>query len=318
MYPYTLIFKNKMDYSIVVPVYNGGLVWQRSALKIRSLHPKPTNVLVLDSYSEDGSGSLARDLGFMVIKVRQDQFDHGGTRQLGAQLVGECDILIFLTQDAEIEAADTVRVLLSAFNDPRVGTAYGQQLPKIGAKPIEAHARLFNYPDQAYVRNANDIRRFGIKAAFNSDSFSAYRLTALNCIGGFPQKVILGEDMFVAAKMLLAGWSVAYVPEARVFHSHNYTLAQEFRRYFDIGAFHAMEPWLLRCFGSPRGEGGRFVLSELQYLLRHAPWLIPEALLRTAAKYSGYLLGKRVNYLPPSWRTRLSMHRAFWYREMVD
>lgn len=40
--------------------------------------------------------------------------------------------------------------------------------------------------------------------------------------------------------MVLAGWYNAYCAEAKVYHSHNYTILQEVRRYFDTGAFHAM------------------------------------------------------------------------------
>jgi hypothetical protein len=68
-------------------------------------------------------------------------------------------------------------------------------------------------------------------------------------------------------------------------------LRNEFRRYSEIGRLHGGEPWLLREFGAVSHEGRRFVLSEIRYLLRRAPWLIPEALLRTALKYWGYRRG---------------------------
>ena len=89
-------------------------------------------------------------------------------------------------------------------------------------------------------------------------------------------------------------------------------MTQEFQRYFDIGVFHARESWLLESFGKPEGEGGRFVRSELRYLGRHAPWLIPSALLRTILKYSGYRLGRMEQRLPLWLKRRCSMHKGFW------
>ena len=75
--------------------------------------------------------------------------------------------------------------------------------------------------------------------------------------------MIMAEDSLAAAKLLLAGWRIAYVAEAMVNHSHSFSIGEEFRRYFDIGVYHNRESWLTGNFGKPGGEGKRFVLSEL-------------------------------------------------------
>jgi len=41
-------------------------------------------------------------------------------------------------------------------------------------------------------------------------------------IGWFREKLIMGEDTFAGARMLLAGYKIAYVADAQVYHSHNY------------------------------------------------------------------------------------------------
>jgi len=193
-----------------------------------------------------------------------------------------------------------------------VGVAYGRQLPAPEATPIAAHARLFNYPVKSYVRSAADISAYGIKTAFLSNSLAAYRRSALLAVGGFPSSVILSEDTMVATKMLLSGWKITYCAEATCYHSHNYTLIKEFQRYFDIGVFHAREAWYLQALGGAEGEGKRFVLSELRYLRRHAPALMPAALLRSAFKLIGYRLGRLEHYLPRYVKRAFSMNRGFW------
>lgn len=60
--------------------------------------------------------------------------------------------------------------------------------------------------------------------------------------------------MYFAAKSVLNGYKVAYIAEAMVRHSHNYSLTEEFKRYFDIGVFHADQQWIRNDFG---GAGGR-------------------------------------------------------------
>ncbi|MDG0208789.1 site-specific integrase, partial [Salmonella enterica subsp. enterica] len=42
-----------------------------------------------------------------------------------------------------------------------------------------------------------------------------------------PEHTILAEDMFMAARMIQAGYKIAYCAEASVRHSHNYTPKQE-------------------------------------------------------------------------------------------
>ncbi|MFW8286919.1 glycosyltransferase family 2 protein, partial [Klebsiella pneumoniae] len=87
------------------------------------------------------------------------------------------------------------------------------------------------------------------------------------------------EDMFYTAKAILAGYKVAYVPEAKVHHSHNYSPSEEFKRYFDIGVFHTDEPWIRNSFGGAGGEGKRFIISEFKFLLKNYPHWIPASFL---------------------------------------
>ncbi|BBI49658.1 hypothetical protein HORIV_20790 [Vreelandella olivaria] len=65
--------------------------------------------------------------------------------------------------------------------------AFGRQLPHPDASPIAAHARYFNYPDESRVVATADIPRLGIKTAFLSNSFAAYRREALSARAGFPK-----------------------------------------------------------------------------------------------------------------------------------
>jgi rhamnosyltransferase len=157
-----------------------------------------------------------------------------------------------------------------------------------------------------------DQQQLGLKTCFLSNSFAAYRLADLLAVGGFPVNVILGEDMSVTARLLMAGKRVAYVAEACVYHSHNYTLAQEFRRYFDTGVFHARSPWLMQTFGGAGGEGLRFVCSELAYVWRHAPAWIFAAIASTLAKWLGYKLGRIEAHLPLALKRWCSMHKGYW------
>ncbi len=228
----------------------------------------------------------------------------------------EADVIVFLTQDATLASPDALKQLLAAFSDPRVGAAYGRQLPRPGAHAIEAHARLFNYTGHREVKTLDDIPRLGMKTVFISNSFAAYRRTALEECSGFPRHVISTEDTYCAARMVLKDWKVAYCPEATVYHSHGFSFRQEFRRYFDIGVFYSREGWIHDKFGRAEGEGFRFVRSEMRYLWKHRKRAIGSAVVRTALKLAGYKLGSYEQRLPRNLRRFLSCNRTFWDQQV--
>jgi rhamnosyltransferase len=305
-----MLRQTSADIAIVVPTLNAANEWQRFAPALLAC-VQPEQVLILDSSSADGTADLARAAGFPVQSISRPDFNHGGTRQWAAELLPKAELLIFLTQDAVLADPGALEALLAPFSDPTIAATFGRQLPRPEAGPIEAHARLFNYPAQSSIRTIESRKEFGFKTIFFSNSFAAYRREALMAVGGFPTNVIFGEDTITVAKFLLAGWKIAYVTEAKAYHSHSYSWRQDFKRYFDIGVLHSREGWLLREFGQTSGEGRRFVVSELGYL-RRSFWLIPSALIRTALKLLGYRLGRLERILSTGWKRRLSMHRGYW------
>ncbi|WP_172116130.1 glycosyltransferase [Halomonas hibernica] len=296
---------------VCVPTLNAGSLWHQW-LSLTLPAASSFQLLVIDSSSQDGTALKAREAGCDVLIIKRDDFDHGGTRQRALEHLRHCDIVVFLTQDALVAGPEALLQLVAAFEDPCVGAAFGRQLPHSDATPIAAHARYFNYPATSRVVDKTDIPFLGIKTAFLSNSFAAYRREALLAVGGFPQGTILSEDMLAGARLLTHGWKLAYRADACVFHSHNYSLVEEFQRYFDIGVFHHQERWLLEWLGKAEGEGKRFVLSEIRYLLRKALWRLPEAALRTVLKYAGYRLGKIEHKLPIRLKRALSMHKRYW------
>ncbi len=299
---------------LIVPTLNAGSLWESWLKAFEQQTVKPDALLVIDSSSSDNTAALARAHGFDVKVIPKPEFNHGGTRQFGAAMLSAADIVVFLTQDALLASPDAIERLLAAFTDERVGAAYGRQLPHQNAGPIAAHARLFNYPEESQLRTLEDRTRFGIKTVFISNSFAAYRRSALMAVGGFPVDTIMNEDTFVAGKMLVWGWKIAYCADAQVFHSHDYRFLEEFKRYFDIGVFHTQTAWLQQTFGGASGEGLRFVISELRYLMKNAPWLIPSAVLRTGLKWLGFKLGSLHQGLPRSLRNSFSLHKTYWVR----
>jgi len=300
------------SYALVLPTLNAGPDFIKLLGSLCKQSLRPSKLILLDSESTDNTVQLAIEAGFETHTVRRSEFNHGTTRQRGINLSGHASIVIFLTQDTILSSPDSIKNIILPFDDEKVGAVCGRQLPHDDALPIAAHARLFNYPAESSIKSKDDIPRIGIKAAFISNSFAAYRRTALVEVGGFPSDVIFGEDTYVATKMLQSGWKIAYAAKATCYHSHNYSIKEEFERYFDIGVFHSREKWFIESLGKPAGEGKRFVISELNYLLNKNPWLIPAACIRTSLKYLGYKFGQNELALPLWLKCKISMNKGFW------
>ncbi|MBW4889881.1 glycosyltransferase family 2 protein [Mucilaginibacter sp. HMF5004] len=305
-----------LEFIICIPTYNAGARWKAVLENINNQNAKPLKTIIIDSGSIDDTVHLAIEYGFKVISIDKSEFNHGKTRQQLANFAADADICIFLTQDAILSTRDSIRNIVIAFDDPEVGMAYGRQLPRENAEPLEIHARLFNYPPVSDVRSFKDKDRLGFKVFFCSNSFSAYRKSALNTVDGFPSNSIMGEDAIVAAKMLLKGFRIAYVAEATAYHSHNYTLKEEFERYFDTRVFHEQNNWLIKEYGKPTGEGLKFVKSEIRYAFRYHKMSLFKSVGSIFAKWLGYNIAKHYKKMPINILKRLSMHKFYWKHQI--
>lgn len=302
-----------MGFAVVIPTLNAARFLDALIPAILCQTAQPDTLLIIDSSSSDDTVARFKEAGAVIKEISRSDFDHGRTRQLAVDMLPEAQVVIMMTQDAIPASPDAFTNLLAAFSDAQVAVAFGRQLPRQEAGVIEGFARHFNYRTESYVRDLTDRERLGIRTMFCSNSFAGYRVTALREVGGFPA-AYFGEDQIVAGKLLLAGWRLAYQANACVLHSHGYSIGDDARRYFDIGVFHGSNPWIRRSFGGSHGEGIRFVFAELSHLLGCAPHLIGSALLRSAAKFLTYNLGKRHEVLPWSLRVRLSMQPEYWRR----
>lgn len=259
-----------------------------------------------------------RELPFAhtLTHVTRDSFDHGGTRNLGARQ-SDADILIFMTQDAVPADRHLVEKLTEPFSDTSdegssVVVAYARQLPAEDCGVIERYTRQFNYPGESRTKGREDIPTLGIKTFFCSDVCAAYRRDLFVELGEFETPVIFNEDMFFAAHAVMEGWQIAYVAEARVIHSHNYSAVQQFHRNFDLAVSQTSHPEIFAQVSSET-EGMRLVKSTVKYLCSAGkPWLVWKLFVQCVGKYAGYFLGKRYRKLGRKMILRCTMNPTYW------
>ena len=277
--------------SIIIPTYNAGKKFEKFALMIKKQTANIRQVLIIDSSSTDETVSIADKYNFTVEIIPKTEFGHGKTRQYALVKVNT-EIVVFLTQDVLLYDEFSVEKLVQCLiSDKKIAAVYGRQMPYENTGILGKFARLYNYPPISKINNFEDRKERGIKTAFLSDSFSAYKKGLLLKTGGLPD-VNFGEDTFVAAKLLMNGYKTAYCAEAKVYHSHDYTLLQDYKRSKDIGQFHKKEKWLLETFGKAEGEGLKFIINEAKYLVKNGRfYYLPIAFLHNVVKYLGYKMG---------------------------
>lgn len=280
---------------LVIPTWNAGAQFLRLLHQIDAVTDVFSHKLVIDSSSSDATAEAASEHGFDVIVIPKAQFSHGGTRQDAFQLLkGKADVIVYITQDVLLYDAHSFPLLLRAFRNKRVGAAYGRQLPRQGASAHEQIQQAFNYPDRSRTKTMEDAASLGIKTPFLSDAFAAYRCEALERIGGFPRHVRICEDVYAGGKLLLQGYEIAYVAEAKVFHSHDFSVKELWHRYAAIGRFYRHEHWLLETFGTTETEGIRFAAYQANTLLKNYMWAMAGKIVwMDALKYFAYHFGSR-------------------------
>ncbi len=279
-----------MRISVIIPTLNAGADIGKLLSKLLSQDIKPLEIIIIDSSSEDNTVDIAKGLGAKTIVIPRRSFNHGKTRNTAA-VEAKGDILVFVTQDALPMDNTLINRLTEPLKRPDIAAAYGRHIPKDDALPLEVFARHFNYPEIGVIKGMDDLKKYGIKTFFFSDVCSAIKTKSFFKVGMFSEGIKANEDMLIAAKLIVNGYKVAYVPEAKVIHSHNYSLLKQFRRYFNIGSSLKVNRWIFN-YARPEGEGLRFIKEQIRFVVdqRRSFW-IPYIFLESVTKYAGFKIG---------------------------
>ena len=302
--------------SIVIPVKDAGDDLSRCLDGIaRQAIDEEVEVVVVDSGSKDGSPDVARRWGARVHAVGASEFDHGATRNLGAELAAG-DVLVFTTQDAYAATPRWLAALVAPLAEEQVAGSYGRQLPHNDAKPPERHFLEFLYGPRSRRQRADEASALSLETTLFSNVNSAIPRRVWERFR-FAEGLVMSEDQEWAARVLLAGYEIRYVAEAAVRHSHSYTLVSAFRRFFDSGAS-AERAYLAGGRPSARAlheSAARYARAELDWLWKSGQrrW-IPYAAVYETTKLAGLELGRRHRRLPPWLKERLSSRPEYWRR----
>lgn len=296
--------------SVVIPALNAEQYLPQLLDAIASQKPTPPNEIILvDSGSSDNTVAVASRHPLVKI-VKITDFSHGRSRNLGAK-TATGDIIVLLTQDALPKDNSWLNALLAPFADSNVAAAYSRQVPRENAPPTERFFLNHHFPPgESIRREKHGNNPLTLAEVFFSNVSAAIRKETLTRYP-FDETLIMSEDQQFARDVVNAGYAIVYEPESVVIHSHKYSLATAFRRYFDsvysltiIFSGHDMK--------TSGAMGARYLRKELCYICKRHPLYLPYYCLYTLAKVSGTIAGHFADKLPVPIARACSLHRYHW------
>lgn len=298
--------------SILIPTKNGAEDIGACLAAIYSQKwTRPFEVIVVDSGSTDTTLEIARCYPVRIEQIPPETFHHARTRNYAAGLAtGE--FLVFVSQDA-IPASDTwLGTMISNFSDRAIGAAYGRQLPRHGSTLERQETLDAVYGGERVVKDPSRGQECGFRYYHFSSVNSAIRREVWQATR-FPDDLKVYEDLGISKRILDAGWKIVYEPRAVVYHSHNHTTVELFKRYFDGGViWKRLGLWNSRTRSSMLREAGRLLREKLSRSGGNGAGRIGGASIREdLAKSAGMFLGLHERHLPLALKRRLSAHQLF-------
>jgi glycosyltransferase involved in cell wall biosynthesis len=209
-------------------------------------------VLVVDSGSKDRTLEILPAYPVRIIQIPAENFNHGLTRNLGAQQARpESDFIVFLSQDAKPYDAHWLQNLVQPFFEiPEVAGTFSRHVPRPGASA--STVRQLVQLTQTGGKNRLVKKMPATQAEFEAKRFyynffsntsSAVRRKVWEKIPF--QRVDFAEDALWADTVIQNGRTVVFEPESIVIHSHNYSIIEQFRQNVDhaSGMERLFHPW---------------------------------------------------------------------------
>jgi len=217
--------------SIVIRAFNEERWLPDVLAAVRSQHYTDYEIVLVDSGSIDQTRSIAEADGVRVTRLRSDDFTFGHSLNVGIE-ASRGQFIAILSAHAIPTDAHWLERLIAPVRDPDTPMAYGGQRGHQLSKYAETRdfertygsgAKRLRTPEY-FANNANSVIR--------KDAWSEHR---------FDEALTGLEDIAWAKHWMDRGKTVAYEPNACIWHIHTETWAQVRRRYHREGiAAHAI------------------------------------------------------------------------------
>ena len=195
--------------------------------------PDLLEVIVVDDASQPPLSRVLSDLPVRVVR-RETNEGQSAARNLASSMA-RGEVLAFTDNDC---VADTgwLRPLIAGLCEPGIDVVGGQVLSPPPDGPVAAFEAVRSPLDMGVT--ASPVGPEEIVAYLPSCNLAADRET-LRRLGGFDERMVLGEDADLVWRASRAGCGVRYEPAAKILHHHRTRLMALLRRRADYGSSEA-------------------------------------------------------------------------------
>ncbi|PIW75318.1 MAG: hypothetical protein CO002_02705 [Candidatus Portnoybacteria bacterium CG_4_8_14_3_um_filter_44_10] len=312
--------------SILIPTKNGEQ-YLEECLKMVFAQKAPFEfeVICIDSGSTDKTVEMIKKFPQIEFsEIPAEKFNHGTTRNiLASKAQGE--YLVYICQDVIPTNENWLRNMIEPFEkDPQIAGVFGRQSPRKDCDPFQRKS-LDEFMDSfgkeltVYQLKSNDKEKeFEANKhvfSFFSSANSAIRKSVWEKIP-YRHVVALGEDQFWAKDILFAGYKKAYQPSANVYHSHNFGVWGQFKRWFDEFYHHKMvqnyvgvsSPWKILPLALRLWLNDvRYIKNQKEYNFGQKIYWMMWIFFMDLARFMSEYLGARYEKLPKWLQNKFSM-----------
>jgi biofilm PGA synthesis N-glycosyltransferase PgaC len=204
----SLPLSKKCDLTILIPAYNEAASIADTIRSLQNQTVQPEEIIVIDDFSNDGTGDKARACGVSVIRPSKNTGSKAGAQNFALQSVNT-EFTLAIDADT-ILAPDAIEKLLPAFNKSNVVAACGFVLPRY-VKTLWERGRYVEY--LFAFTFFKPIQDYYGKPLISSGCFSMYRTAILKNVGGWSTRT-LAEDMDLTWTFYQKNYDVRFIPEA--------------------------------------------------------------------------------------------------------
>lgn len=177
--------------------------------------------ILVDSGSTDGTIEIAREHGARIITIPQSRFTFGRSLNWGCE-AARGRVLVFISSHCIPAHDDWLANLVRPLTDGTVAYAYGRQLGHETTKFSETQLFEKYFPDRDALPQegyfCNNANAAILRTTWEDHPFDE------QCTGL--------EDMVLAKALTEEGLKIGYVADAPVYHIHDETMAQTYKRYY--------------------------------------------------------------------------------------
>ena len=231
-----------MKVEILCPLYNAEKYIENLDKNINKQKDVEFEVRYLLTESIDNTKELLDKNNLKYDLIKKEDFSHSLTRENAAKK-SKADIIVFVTQDVEIESEYWLYNLVKDIIDKKAAATYSRQITKFNN--LEKYTREKNYPETSKIVSEKDIKELGLKTFFFSDASSAIDKKVFEKLNYYDGKRLpISEDMYIAHKLITNGYEIKYSAESVVYHSHDFKLKELYDRYKLTGKFFKQNSYL--------------------------------------------------------------------------